>query len=85
MGLEKSPVFRRTLIPWYDTTPACLVLFGIMAAVFLFALTGVAVSFEPGMPDGIAWVPILLLVLSAAVLLSMTVRLVRRRLKRLPE
>jgi hypothetical protein len=85
MGLEKSPVFRRAIVPWYDTTPVCLMLIGVMAAVFFFALSGIAVSYEKDVPEHVAWVPVLLAVLSAGVILSVSVRLVRRRHRRLSE
>ena len=85
MGLEKSPVFRRAIIPWYDLTPACLVLIGVMAAVFLFALAGIAVSFEDGIAETVIWVPVLLSVLSAVVMVSVSIRLIRRHLRRLTE
>ncbi|MBW1776463.1 MAG: hypothetical protein JRI76_05535 [Deltaproteobacteria bacterium] len=85
MGREKSPVFRRAIVPWYDTTPVCLILMGVMAMVFGFALFGIIVSYEEDIPDRTAWVPVLLSVLSAAVFISVSTRLVRRRLKRLSE
>jgi hypothetical protein len=85
MGLEKTPVFRRAIIPWYDVTPVCLVLIGVMAAVFLFALVGIAVSYEDGIAKTVIWVPVLLSVLSAVVMGSISIRLFRRHLRRLTE
>ncbi len=85
VGLEKSPVFRRAIIPWYDRTPLCLILMAAMAGVFLFALAGIGVSLEAEPSRGVLWVPVVLLLLSATVMVSLFFRLLRRYLRRLPE
>jgi hypothetical protein len=78
VGPDQSPLFRRVILPWYDTDIACVLTGVFMLIVFGFALAGVSVAFE--MPGGgeHAWVPATLLVLSAAGMVTVSLRLYRR-------
>ena len=80
MRLDPNPLFRRIIMPWYDSTPLCWCLLAAMLALVIFSLAGVSVAREnPGYRD-YAWVPWSLLVLSLYVCLSVAVRLIRRHL-----
>jgi hypothetical protein len=78
MSADKNPVFRKAIIPWYRATRAYIVVIIFMLLVFLFALTGIAVAREYHTYRGYVWVPALLLVLSAAIIITTTVRLIKR-------
>lgn len=75
---DQSPLFRRVILPWYDTDIACVLTGVFMLIVFGFALAGVSVAFET--PDGgrHAWVPVTLLALSAVGIVTISLRLYRR-------
>lgn len=79
MRQEKSPVFRRAIIPWYDSDRACwiVVVIGVLAG--LFGAVGISVARESSTVVAHIWLPALLVVLSAVVVISTLVRLVRRR------
>jgi cytochrome b subunit of formate dehydrogenase len=78
MSDDKNPVFRKAIIPWYRGTKAYIFVITFMLLVFLFALTGIAVAREYHSYQGYVWVPAVLLVLSAAIIITMTVRLIKR-------
>lgn len=79
MKLDQNPVFRRIIVPWYDSDRVCLAFLGFLAAVILFGATGLSVTREDPAYAEYAWVPGLLLVLSAAIFVTMGIRLILRR------
>jgi hypothetical protein len=78
MPAYKSPVFRKPATPWYHTKTAYGVTMALMLLVFMFGLFGIAVSREYEQYNGYVWVPALLVVLSGGLLVSTTIRLIRR-------
>jgi hypothetical protein len=85
MRLEKYPVFRKIIVPWYDSETLCFILTFLMFLVFLFSVEGILVAGEKTEYLGYVWVPILLVVMSGTVIISITIRLVRRYFKRFSE
>jgi hypothetical protein len=79
---DQNPLFRKVILPWYDTDVACILTGVFMLFVFGFALAGVSVAFE--MPGGARymWVPCTLLVLSAVNIVTLFLRLFRRHAHR---
>lgn len=75
---EQSPVFRRTIVPWYDSETACLLTLIFLFLVFLFGMAGIAVANEVAEYRPHLWVPVLLTAMSAGVIVSTTIRLIRR-------
>jgi apolipoprotein N-acyltransferase len=78
MALNKNPVFRKALIPWYDSKPVCLIMMLLMFLFFYFGLIGISVSVNHDQYSLYVWVPFLLVLLSAVVLLIVAVRLLKR-------
>jgi len=74
VGLYQNPVFRRTISPWYDTEIACIAVAIVMFLTFLFGVAGISVARSASE----LWIPLLITLLSAEVLVSTAVRLVRR-------
>ncbi len=74
----QNPLFRKIILPWYDTDFACVLTGVFLLVVFGFALAGISVAFEA--PDGgrYSWVPVALLVLSAVGIITVSLRLYRR-------
>ncbi|MGE0085478.1 MAG: hypothetical protein AB7S75_13775 [Desulfococcaceae bacterium] len=83
MHLEDTPVFRKIIVPWYDSGPVCLLTVLFMDMVFLFGLAGIAVVRELPEYNRHIWIPIALIALSLTVILSVAIRLIRRYLYRI--
>ncbi len=79
MKLDQNPVFRRIIVPWYDSENACLAFMGFLAAVAIFGAIGLSVTREDPAYAEFAWVPGLLLVLSATIFATCGIRLILRR------
>lgn len=74
-----NPLFRRVILPWYDTDAACILTGLFMLMVFAFSLMGIAVALEMPESRKHLWVPCALLVLSILVIASILFRVLRRR------
>ena len=79
MRLVHHLSFRKVIIPWYDTNPACYITIGFLLPVLLFSLVGISVAQSLPSPATYLWVPVLLAALSTLVLVRTVVRLIRRR------
>jgi Na+/H+ antiporter NhaC len=82
MPSDKNPVFRKVIIPWYNSTTVYIIVLIIMLLVLFFAMAGISVSRENAEYHGYVWVPILLLVMSAAIIIATTARLIKRYTQR---
>ena len=85
MVLDQNPVFRRIIVPWYDSETLCLVVIIIMLLVFLFGIAGISVAGEDPEYHSYRWIAILITILSGGVILSTTVRLIKRYAGRSPK
>jgi hypothetical protein len=80
--IDPNPFFRKIISPWYDSDPVCVCVMILLALTFLFSLAGIAVAKTVPEFNAHLWVPVLLAVLSAWVLLSIARRLIRRYVHR---
>ena len=78
MPSDKNPVFRKAVIPWYDSKTAYIIVIVFLLLVFLFAMVGISVSGDDPAYRGYVWVPIILIVLSAGVITTTITRLIKR-------
>ena len=78
MHQDKNPVFRKAIIPWYDSTRTCWILIGFLLAVVLFGGTGVNVALQSPYYAGYVWVPLLLVMLGLGAIGSIMIRMLRR-------
>ena len=78
MRYDEKPIYRKLIVPWYDTQKTCLLVILLMFLVFLFALAGVSIAGESPQHRTMIWLPILLLVMSASVIISTAFRLIKR-------
>lgn len=76
-------MFRKAIYPFYDSEKACIIIFIIMLLILLFGMAGIAAAREDVQYAGYIWVPVLLSILSLAVLISTSVRLIRHYLDRI--
>ena len=78
MPSDKSPVFRKAIIPWYYSKTVCWITIAFMLFVFLFGLAGISVAREHEQYNSYMWVPIILVVSSGGVIVFNIIRLIRR-------
>jgi hypothetical protein len=78
MPADKNPVFRKAVIPWYDSTTAHIAVALFMALVILFAAAGLAVARDNPDYHGYIWVPVLLLAMSVMIIAATVIRLIKR-------
>ncbi len=78
MPSEKNPVFRKPVIPWYQSKTAYGFTIAFMLVVFLVGLVGISVTREYEAYNGYIWVPALLVILSGCLIITNIIRLIRR-------
>jgi len=78
MRLESKPVYRKVISPWYDSEALCFCVITLMSLVLIFSITGISVAGSDPVWSAYMWVPVLLAVVSAWVLLTTSIRLVGR-------
>lgn len=78
MLIEQKPFFRKVIIPWYDSETACLILIVFMFLVCLFGFAGISVARANVEYNQYIWIAVLLVVLSVVVIISTTIRLIKR-------
>lgn len=83
MGSQKNPVFRRIIVPWYDTEAACILMIVAMLLAILFGIAGISVVREDTDHLRHLWIVLAIIVPSIGVIVSSTIRLIRRHLNRL--
>jgi len=76
-------MFRKAIYPFYDSEKACIIIIIIMLLILLFGMAGIATAREDVQYAGYIWVPVFLSILSLAVLISTSVRLIRHYLDRI--
>lgn len=82
MRTGRTPLFRNVIVPWYDADTVCYGIIVLMAIVLIFSFFGIAAAREVTEYRGYFWVPLLLVMMSAGVLVSTIVRLVQRNTNR---
>ena len=78
MPPNKIPVFRKAVHPWYQSKMVYGIAITSMMLVLLFGLVGISVTREIEPYHNYVWVPVVLVVLSAGVMVSAIIRLIRR-------
>jgi Mg2+ and Co2+ transporter CorA len=80
MKLDQPPIYRKLMVPWYDSEIMCLLAIIFLFPVSLLGVVGINVANSTQQYQAYLWMPVLLTMLSAGVIFSMTVRLIRRYL-----
>ena len=83
MPREKNPVFRRAIIPWYDSDRVCWIVVGFMLLTAIFSTAGLFAALEEPDYQRHIWLPILLLLLSTGITISTLIRMFRRYIERI--
>lgn len=82
MRIDPNPVFRKSIVPWYDSEAVCVGVIVFMLIVFLFGSFGISVARENVEYHGYIWIAVLLVVMSGGVIFSTTIRLIKRHSRR---
>ena len=82
MRIDQNPLFRKVIVPWYDSESACYIVIFIMVLVFLFGFAGISGTRENIAYHEYVWVPVLLVLMSGGVIISTTIRLIKRYSRR---
>lgn len=77
--MKERPVYREPLIPWYDSSPVCRILFWLLVPVLAFAFIGFHEALKTPDWKSHIWVPLALGLMSLFLMLRMVVRLHRRK------
>jgi hypothetical protein len=78
MKLDQPPIFRKIIVPWYDSEILCLAAIIVLFPVMLLGIVGINVAKSIQQYQEYLWMPSLLAIFSGGVILSITIRLVRR-------
>jgi len=78
LRIDENPLFRKTIVAWYDAELTCLITVFLMELVFLFGAAGLSVVHEAPPFRRYIWLPSVLMGLSFAVVISITIRLIHR-------
>jgi len=76
--LDRQLASRKSIIPWYDSEAVCLATIILMFFVFIFGYAGLTLTREIPANADYAWIPILLMAASGIIIVSTTIRLVKR-------
>jgi hypothetical protein len=82
MRIDQNPLFRKVIVPWYDSESACFIVIFFMALVFLFGFAGILAARETMEYHEHVWVPVLLVLMSGSVIISTIIRLIKRYSRR---
>lgn len=83
MQIGRNPIHRRIITPWYDTDLVCWIVVLALLPILLFGLAGLRVAHTDASYQGYAWVPALLLALSALLIVMNLARLLTRWVSRI--
>ncbi|EFK97009.1 membrane protein [sediment metagenome] len=82
MQFDQNPFFRKVIIPWYDSKAASLLVAGFLILVSFFGILGISVAVEDAETFSAAWVPLMLVLTSMGVVVSILMRMINRRFRR---
>lgn len=82
MRINQNPVYRKTIVPWYDSETVCIGVIVFMVIVFSFGAVGISVAWETAEYHGYVWIAALLVVMSGWVIFSTIIRLIKRHARR---
>ena len=78
MRIEQGPMFRKIIVPWYDSKPVCLSAIAFLFLIVLFGIIGLLTAYENHEYISYMWVPLLVTFMSGFVIVSITTRLIKR-------
>jgi len=78
MRIEQNPLFRKVIVPWYDSKAMCRVVIVCTLFTLLFGLIGISTASTTESYNDYIWIPVVLTVVSGIVLTAAIIRLVKQ-------
>lgn len=78
MRIEQNPLFRKVIVPWYDSKIVCRIIIVCTLFALLFGLVGISAANATEMYNDYIWVPVALTAVSAGVLIAFVIRLIKQ-------
>ncbi len=83
MLLDPKPVYRRVILPWYDSEIVCFATLLFTGFVLLFSVCGIHVAYETAAYRQYLWIPGVLFSMGLGVFVSIVIRLINRYVRRI--
>ena len=83
MLLDPKPVYRKLILPWYDSEIVCFATLLFAGFVLLFSVFGIHVAYETPDCRNYLWIPGLLFAMGLVVFISIAIRLINRYVQRI--
>ncbi len=85
MLFKQNPLFRKIIIPWYDSEMVCFIIIVFTSLVLFFGVVGILATYEKVEYREHTWLPVILVIMSGLVMVSTAIRLIKRYLQRFPK
>ena len=85
MRLDQSFVKKKVIIPWYDSEMLCIFTIVLLFIFFFFGIAGISVVNQNPEYFEHLWVPVLVAAMSGGLILSITIRLIKRYTYKFPK
>jgi hypothetical protein len=82
MRYAEKPIYRKIIVPWYDSEAACMVILVLMIPVLIFGGIGHGITRRVPEYHDLFWIPSILILLSLLVIILTLSRLIRRWIDR---
>jgi hypothetical protein len=79
---ESKPMFRKVIYPFYESETACIAIIAVTLILIIFSAAGISVAREESKYNDYVWVPVTLLIMSAAILVPAAIRLIKQYIVR---
>jgi len=83
MLLDPKPVYRRVILPWYDSEIVCFATLLFAGFVLFFCVFGIHVAYETPDYRQYLWIPGFLFAMGLALFVSIAIRLINRYVQRI--
>ena len=80
--ISDKPIYRKVIVPWYDSEAACLFVLVLMIPTLIFGIIGIDITRRSTEYGDYFWIPTGLTVLSSLVIISTLSRMIRRFIER---
>jgi hypothetical protein len=83
MLLDPKPVYRRVILPWYDSEIVCFATLLFAGFVLVFGYFGIQAAYETPDYRQYIWIPGLLFAMTLVVFVSIAIRLINRYVQKI--
>jgi hypothetical protein len=83
MLLDPKPVYRKVILPWYDSDIVCFATLLFAGFVLFFGFCGIQAAYETVAYRDYVWIPGLMIAMDLVVYVSIAFRLINRNVQRI--